>query len=315
MPDHCWLQIRDWPLFLLPILIGCSVSPPPSHLDLLQRIPLNTTLVDGNTIAYLEVGTGPPVILIHGFGGAIWHWEYQQNLLSSHYRVITPDLLGSGHSDKPDIAYTPQVLVDFFSSFMDSLGIEEATLIGNSMGAGLAMGMALRYPKRVRNLILISGFPPNVRENITSPAYQRMIDYRPPVWLARLVNNLAGRWLTRSVLKEVVFDPRLLTPLVIERSYRNRANAEFLGPLFSLLDHLSLWETEFAPHLEAISQPTLLVWGAEDRVFPVSVGQHLKKLLSRASLEIIPKSGHLPQWETPIRVNALILKFLQDQSS
>ena len=100
-------------LLLLPILLtACAASSEiPPWFDGLQRQPVHTVTVNGTRIAYLDAGGGQPVILVHGFGGSLWQWEYQQAALASHYRVITLDLPGSGLSDKPDIAYTPDEMV------------------------------------------------------------------------------------------------------------------------------------------------------------------------------------------------------------
>jgi pimeloyl-ACP methyl ester carboxylesterase len=160
----------------------------------------------------------------------MWHWEQQQKLSTSHFRIITLDLLGSGLSDKPDLDYSPEYMVSFFLAFMDKLGIPQATLIGNSMGAGLAMGVAITAPTRVSHLVLISGFPPNVRKNLTSPMYQGLINRQPPLWVMKFANYLAGRWATKMALQEIIFNPQLLTPAVIDRSYHNRSTGDAFGP-------------------------------------------------------------------------------------
>ncbi|MEK7761422.1 MAG: alpha/beta fold hydrolase, partial [Nitrospirota bacterium] len=116
-------------------MVACSSpSPIPAQFDAIERIPIHTVLVHGQQVAYLDVGTGPPVILIHGFGGSMWQWEYQQHALSQHFRVLTLDLPGAGLSDKPEIDYLPDQMLDFFVGFMDAVKIPQATLVGNSMG-------------------------------------------------------------------------------------------------------------------------------------------------------------------------------------
>ena len=151
---------------MIPILLNACATPSdiPTWFDSIQRLPIKTVQVQGHRIVYLEAGTGPPVILVHGFGGSLWQWEYQHTALSADHRVIILDLLGSGLSDKPDIDYTPSQMVEFFRAFMDALGIQRAALVGNSMGAGLVIGMALTYPDRVDRLILIGA-----REFIVAP--------------------------------------------------------------------------------------------------------------------------------------------------
>ena len=291
---------------------GCSSTVPlPPWVEFIQRVPFQTIKVKDHRVAYLDVGQGQPVILIHGFGGSMWQWEYQYHSLAQSHRVIIPDLIGSGLSDKPDIIYSPEHLVQFFREFMKSLKIEQATLIGNSMGAGLAMAMALDYPASVDRLVLISGFPAQVEANVASQQYRKFLLYRPPLWLATIGNQLAGRGTTEGLLKEIVYQQDLISASVIERSYHNRQRGGLLPPLYSLLDHLESWEKRYGPRLADISHPTLLLWGDHDRVFPLEVGIQVKTLLAKAEWQVIPESGHLPQWEQPQVVNSLIHAFLQ----
>ena len=262
-------------------------------------------------MAYLDVGKGKPVILIHGFGGSMWQWEYQYLPLAQTHRVLIPDLIGSGLSDKPEAPYSPEHLVKFFLEFMNSLEIEQAILIGNSMGAGLAMAMALDYPDRVDRLVLISGFPAQVEDSVASPQYRKFLHHRPPLWLATIGNRLAGRGTTERLLKEIVYQPELISAPIIERSFQNRQRGGLLTPLYSLLDHIDTWDERYGQRIANISHQTLLLWGDHDRVFPLDVGKQVKNILPQAEWHIIPEAGHLPQWEQPQVVNPLILSFLE----
>jgi len=303
-------------------LISCGMvscfSSPTVHSPLLETIHRSSPHfieVAGNQIAYIEGGQGDPLVFIHGFGGSIWNWEYQYTDLSTSYHVIILDLLGSGMSDKPDVPYSPKQLVKFFEQFLDSLNVQQATLIGNSLGAGLAMAMSLNSPDRVKGLILISGFPPDPRESIASSQYQQFLNRRPPLWLAKFGNWMAGRWATKTFLEEIIYDQNLITPLVVERSFQNRRKSDFLPPLFSLTDHIDQWEEEYGPRLNNIQHPTLILWGADDHVFPPVVGQQLHATIPNSQFHLISKAGHIPQWEKPSQVNALIAQFLKQFSS
>ncbi len=297
--------------FVLALSCACTTtSPPPPLIESIQRLPLKTIQVDGDQITYVDTGSGHPLILIHGLGGAIWNWEHQYMTLSSCYRVIALDLLGSGMSAKPDIRYTPSRLVTFFLHFMESLKISQATLIGNSMGAGLAMGIAITDPDRVKALVLISGFPLTLKGTIHSTLYQRYLEHRPPLWLAKIGNWLSGRWATRMVLEEIVFDHTLLTSSVIERSYQNRKRDDVLTPLYSLLENMDEWDQQYAPRIAEIQQPTLILWGEEDQVFRPRIGQKILEQIAQPTWHLIPNAGHFLQWEKPEQVNSLILDFL-----
>ncbi len=294
------------------LMAGCSSSRDiPPWFDQIQRLPIHIVTVQGHRLAYLDEGQGSPVVLLHGFGGSMWQWEYQQADLSARHRLITLDLLGSGLSDKPAIDYRPDRLIDSLQGFLDALGIERASLVGNSMGAGLATAFALAYPERVDRLVLISGLPPGIEAKLASPIMKRAVETRMPVWLIELGNRLFGSNATEKVLAEIVFDHSLLTPAVIERSNRNRIRPGLMRPLMSLRDHLPEWESEFAPRLHTIARPTLIIWGENDGLFPARVGEELHGLIPHSVLHLIPNAGHIPQWEQPRLVNELLLRFLE----
>ena len=306
--------ITNLAIFLLALfgILSCQSSPNPPIplLETIHRTSPQFINVDGNQIAYLEAGQGDPIVFIHGFAGSMWNWEYQYTGLSDSYHVVIFDLLGSGMSDKPDIAYSPENMLEFFTRFLDSLKIQRATIVGNSMGAGLAMAMALAVPDRVNALILISGFPSDIRASVASQHYQNFINRPPPLWLAKFGNWISGRWATKSLLEEIIYDQSLITPVVVERSYQNRHKSDYLPPLYSLVDHIGQWEEEFGTRLDRIQQPSLILWGAEDRVFPLSVGRELQTMLPHATFHVIANAGHIPQWEQPAQVNDLIAEFL-----
>lgn len=298
-------------ILMAAIASGCAAPQIPQWFDAFERMPIHTVLVDGHRIAYLDAGEGQPVILIHGFGGSLWQWEYQQHALSAEHRLITLDLLGSGFSDKPDLEYRPDQLVEFLRGFMDALNLPRASLVGNSMGAGLAIGMALTHPDRVDRLVLIGGLPDRVKEKLASPLIRRAIETWVPIWLASLGNWLLGQSLTETVLREIVHDPSLLTPAVIDRSIRNRRRPGLIGPLLTVARNLPLWEEGFAKRLGEIRHPTLVLWGSQDRVFPPQVGHDLHRIIPDSTFAVIPNAAHIPQWEQPQAVNPVLIKFLQ----
>jgi pimeloyl-ACP methyl ester carboxylesterase len=299
-------------ILLCHIMTACSSpSSIPTHFDAIERMPVHTVLVHDQRIAYLDVGAGPPVILIHGFGGSMWQWEYQQHQLSQHFRVLTLDLPGAGLSDKPDIDYRPDQMLDYFVGFMDAMKIPQATLVGNSMGAGLAIGMALTHPTRVAKLALVDGLPQHVMEKLTSPSVRRALESSAPSWLVSFGNTLFGSLMIESVLQEIVYDPALLTPAVLERSKRNRQLPGLIKPIMTVRENLPLWESGFAMRLATVTHPTLIFWGEEDRVFPIAVGEDLHRTIKGSRFIRIPKAGHIPQWERPDVVNPELITFIR----
>ena len=290
---------------------GCAASSEiPPWFDGIQRFPIKTVPVQGHRIAYLDEGEGPPLILIHGYGGSMWQWEYQQTL-AAHFRVITLDVIGSGLSDKPDLDYRPETLIESIRAFMDALSLPSATLVGNSMGAGVAIGMALIHPQRVHRLVLIDGLPDHVRDRLASPLMRRAVDSHLPAWLVRVGNWFFSRAGTERVLKEIVYNHALLTPAVLDRSNRNRQRPNLIAPLLSIRDSLPQWEQHFATRFHKIRQPTLILWGEQDRLFPPQVGHDLHAAIPHSHLIVIAEAGHIPQWEKPQAVNRHLLEFLR----
>lgn len=280
----------------------------------IERIPINTVLVHGQRIAYLDVGTGPTVILFHGFGGSMWQWEHQQHALAQHFRTVTLDLPGSGLSDKPDIEYLPGQMLDFCIGFMDALQIPHATLVGNSMGAGLAIGMAMTHPTRVDKLVLISGLPSHVITKLTSRSFRQALESRAPSWLVSFGNWLFGGLVTETVLKEIVHDHTLLTQAVIDRSNENRRRPGIVKPILAARNSLPSWETDFAPRISAIAHPTMIIWGEQDRIFPIAVGEELHNRIRESTFIRIPNAGHMPQWERPQLVNRSLIAYIGSAS-
>ena len=299
------------PLLALCLLAACSGQQIPSWFDTFSRIPLRTVKVDGYHLAYLDQGTGPILILIHGFGGSLWQWEYQQALSHHGYRVITVDLLGSGFSDKPALEYRPQEVLGFFIGFMDQLAIPQATLVGNSMGAGVALAVALTAPERATRLVLIGGLPANIKGRLASPLVRKGLDASVPSWLAELGVRLFGSSVGERVLREIIYDQSMITPAVLDRSKRNRRQPGLIGPILAVGKTLPDWESQYAPRLSEISLPTLIIWGEEDRIFPPSVGRGLSETIAGSRLMLVPRAGHIPQWEQPEAVNQAILAFLE----
>jgi len=291
------------------LMSGCASPEIPPWFDAIKRHPMRVATVNGDRIAYLDIGEGPPVILIHGFGGSMWQWEYQ-DALADRLRLIVVDMPGSGYSDKPDIAYTPDEVLARFVAFMDAIGLAKASLVGNSLGGGVAEGMAIRHPERVDRLVLISGLPDHVRDRLKSRTIRRALDTHLPVWIVTIGNWFAGRSVTRKVLQEVVYDHSLLTPAVLDRSYQNRKQRGVIAPLLAMGRNLPLWEEDLATKIGTIRHPTLILWGDKDEIFPPDVGHALHAQITGSRLEIVPNAGHIPQWERPDIVNPLLRAFL-----
>ena len=248
-------------------------------------------------------------MLLHGYAGAIWNWERQIEALGRRFTLFIPDLIGQGLSDKPHVAYTPTFYAEWLRSFLDAVGVTRAALVGHSMGAGLALVLALTHPDRTGRLVLISGFPERLLDHIRGSHLRRLYEIRAG-WLFGLGYHLLGRRAFRRFLGGLVWDRSLITPTLIERAYRLRKDCGKARPLWSTLTHVADWETDYASRLSAVTAPTLIVWGREDRFLPLSAGEGLHRTIPGSRLTILPDCGHLLMWERADDVNRLITDFL-----
>jgi pimeloyl-ACP methyl ester carboxylesterase len=148
-------------------------------------------------------------------------------------------------------------------------------------------------------------------DHLGSPTVRRALETSAPAWLVSVGNWLFGWSMTESILREFIYDPALITPAVLDRSNRNRRRPGQFRPLLTIGKNLPIWEEQFAPRIGKVTQRTLIVWGEEDRVFPIETGETLKQTISGSRLVRIPKAGHIPQWEQPGLVNPELLRFLQ----
>lgn len=269
--------------------------------------------VNNHRTAYIRHGEGPPLVLLHGYAGSIWNWERQIETLGRRFTLFIPDLIGQGLSDKPRVDYTPAFHADWLRGFLDAVGIKRASLIGHSMGAGLALILALTEPDRVGRLVLISGFPRGLLDHIGHSRLRRLYQSRSGL-LFGLGYHLLGRRAFRKLLGGLVWDPNLVTADVVERAARLRKNWGKARPLWSTLTHIESWERDYAPRLNAVAAPTLIIWGSDDRFVPVAAGQALHRVVPGSRLSILAQAGHLPMWERPDNVNRLITDFLATNS-
>jgi pimeloyl-ACP methyl ester carboxylesterase len=297
---------------LMPFLWGCGVPlVRPTRIDWNTSLPPKTIEVNGHTIFYTVKGQGRPLLLIHGYGAGMWVWEKQIEVLSQFYRVYAVDVIGHGFSDRPKIPYTPEAYIYFLRDFMDGVGIQKATLIGNSMGGGIAWGTAILFPERVDRLILIDCVPPDVLVRVKNESLRTLIAIRDIPFLPYLVISARSKSSMRWVLMESVSDVKLITPEVVKRQYQLSRIKGTTWVLYSTLKHAEE-VLKLKDWLSLIRQPALFIWGEQDIIFPPDVGETLHRAITGSKFQLIEESGHIPMWETPDQVNQAILSFLQE---
>ncbi len=255
---------------------------------------------------YVEKGEGSRhVLLIHGFRAHTYTWKYLIDpLAQAGYHVWAIDLIGYGLSDKPDNAiYNVDFFVQQVDAFMEAKGILQAHLVGNSMGGGLALNLALDYPHRVASLVLISalGYP------LDLPLYISLGRHISQIWAPFL-----GPRMVRRCLYEIVCNPELVTEEEVEAyclPYR------FPGGITASLLTLRQFDNQrlmdMSHRYPALKYPTLIIWGDRDWLVPV---KHYEKFIEdfpHAQHLLIANCGHIPQEEFPQEVLNAVLTFLQ----
>ena len=285
----------------------------PNRIDWNPSLSPQTIQVKGHTIFYIGKGEGEPLLLVHGYGAGFWVWEKQVDILSHSYRVYALDLLGHGFSDRPKIDYTPETYIHFLRDFMDGVGIERATLIGNSMGGGIAWAMAALFPERAKRLILINCVPPDVLKQVRNESFRMLAAVKDIPLLSYFVIASRNKNSIKAILKECVSDIRLITPEIVIRQYQLSRIRGTTWVLYSTLKN-ARDTSKMVDYFSRIHHPALLIWGERDLIFPVSVGENLHQAIQGSKLFVIEKSGHIPMWETPEVANQAILDFLKQSA-
>ncbi len=272
--------------------------------------PLDRYLqVNGINTRYWQIGeSGSKVILLHGGNGSIEFWLYNIATLAQNHQVYAFDMVGAGKSDCPDAAYSLADQAQFLHGLMAALGIDTATLIGNSMGGGVALEFTKLYPDRVDRLVLVDsmGFGPEISLGI------RLIT------LPAIVNLLRpGRWMIPAMLRSNFYDGNSLPPEWIELRYpifaipgRNHVILKLGQSNFNLFGVLPEVYQPILTSLPQISQKTLIIWGDCDRIIPVKHAYIAAERLPNSQLHIFPNCGHHPYLEYPTQFDRLVLAFL-----
>jgi pimeloyl-ACP methyl ester carboxylesterase len=252
--------------------------------------------VFGQKIHYLEAGTGPVLILLHGLGGDASNWSYNIIPLSQKFHVIVPDQLGFGASDKPFTNYRVATYVAFLDKFLSELKIERASLVGNSLGGWIAASYALAHPEKVERLVLVdaAGFAPPKDFDLNS--------------LSGL--NPSTREGTRALIGLVFYNKQFSSDLFVDAFLEKRLAAGDGYTIQSLVESIKRGEDFLDNRLARLKQPTLVIWGKEDGLIKLSDGERFQREIPGARLVVYEGCGHVPQLEKAAEFNAEVLKFV-----
>jgi pimeloyl-ACP methyl ester carboxylesterase len=276
------------------------------------QMELRTAVLHGRPVTYAAAGSGPVLLLIHGMGGGYENWREVIEPLARRYTVIAPDLPGHGASGPSSGDYSVGALAVGLRDLLLALGHERATLVGHSLGGGIAMQLAYQFPELAERLVLVSsgGLGPEVSLVLRAVAL-------PGSELCIAMTARAAGWLGPAVgrgLAAVRFRPSPATAEVA-RGYVSLSDparrSAFLSTLRSVIN-VGGQRIDASDRLYLTAGiPALIVWGARDPVIPVSHGERAHAAIVGSRLEIFDGVGHIPQLEAPERFVAVIERFLK----
>lgn len=265
----------------------------------------------GDRIAYRDEGDGEVLLLIHGMAGSSGTWRSVIPALSKRFRVIAPDLLGHGESAKPRTDYSLGAFAVWLRDFLDQVGVSQATVVGHSLGGGVAMQFVYQHPDYAKRLILISsgGLGPDVGwvlRLLAAPGAELVLPIIAPTpvlsagdkvrsWLRSAgIQSPRGAelWSAYSSLSDGQTRQSFLRTL--------RSVVDYRGQAVSALNRLSLRE----------DLPVMAIWGERDGIIPVDHAYAAHQARTDARLEILPDVGHFAQVEAPNQVVELIEDFI-----
>jgi 2-hydroxy-6-oxo-octa-2,4-dienoate hydrolase len=251
---------------------------------------------------YLEAGAGPPVVLVHGSGPGVTayaNWRLTMPGLAPHFRVLAPDMAGFGFSDKPGGVADLAAWVGQLTGFLDALGIERASVVGNSFGGSIGIRLAVDHPDRVDRLVLMgaTGISFPITEGL-----DQVWGYQPSFEnMRRILDYFAySRELVSDELAEVRYRAAL-APGVQEAF-----SAMFPAPRQRWVEAITTPEAK----IRAIPHETLIIHGREDKVIPLDNAYRLLGLIERSELHVFGRCGHWSQIEWAADFNALLVRFL-----
>ena len=275
--------------------------------------------VDGLRIHCFVAGeSGSPVMLLHGGGVDSAHlsWGRVIGPLSDHHRVFAPDFPGYGQSDKPEIKYTMDFYITFLTHLLDELHLERISLVGLSMGGGIALGFALRFPEQVEKLVLVA--PYGILGKVSAHKLSYLFVHIP--YLDELSNRLlsSSRGIVRwTLLSGLIYSPQRLSPEMLAEVYQE-AHQPGAGKAFiSFQRDEVFWNglrSNFTDRLHEITAPTLFIRGSADAAVPLPPVQRAHELIKGSELYSMQECRHWAPGEKPAEFSRVVLECLNRES-
>ncbi len=292
---------------------AATAPPPPARPPWMQvdwRSHLRWVHVQERPVNVLDIGAGPAVVFLHGLAGCWQNWLQNIVPLAADHRVVAIDLPGFGESAMPARPISVSGYARTVVEVLDALGLEQATIVGNSMGGFVGCEMAIRFPQRIERLALVAGAGLSLRHM----RHERKAGARARVEnllffaLGRLARHtdlvVRSRRLRRGLLLLVVAHPEQLpAPLIAEQAH-GAGKPGFDDALEAMTAY------PIRDRLGEISCPTLIVWGEDDRLVPVRDAAEFEWLIGDARRIVYPDTGHMVMLERPERFNADLRAFI-----
>ena len=267
--------------------------------------------IHGHDVSYRTGGEGPAVLLIHGMAGSSRTWKDVMPILAEDHTVLAPDLLGHGESAKPMGDYSLGAFASGLRDLMGVLGIERATIVGQSLGGGVAMQLAYQHPELAERLVLVcaGGLGRDVSwmlRALTLPGSELVM----PVIFPPFVRDRG------NAISKALSDKGIRAPHVAEmwQAYASLAGAEnrraFLRTLRAVVDPGGQTVSAMDRIYLAAGLPTLIVWGDNDPIIPLAHGLAAHEAIEGSRLEIMEGCGHFPHVEAPVEFAAILEDFL-----
>jgi pimeloyl-ACP methyl ester carboxylesterase len=267
--------------------------------------------IHGQRLAYYDEGSGEAILLIHGMAGSSVTWREILPTLAKKYRVIAPDLLGHGQSAKPRTDYSLGAFAVGLRDLLDELGVDSATIVGQSLGGGIAMQFLYQHPDYCRRLVLISsgGLGQDVGmilRLLSAPGAEFVMPLIAPNFVLRAGNSVKSR-LTSMGLRS----PRGAEMWSAYSSFSDpKTRASFLRTLRSVVDYRGQSVSALNRLQLKADLPTLAIWGENDNIIPVDHAYAALEARPDCRLEVLPGVGHFAHVEAPTRVVELIDDFI-----
>ncbi|MEA2407337.1 MAG: hypothetical protein QOE69_1456 [Thermoleophilaceae bacterium] len=267
--------------------------------------------VDGIPINYVDVGSGDedPVVLVHGLGGQWQNWLENIPRLAQDRRVVAMDLPGFGLTPESDGEVSISGYGRCVNSLCDKLGLGAISLVGNSMGGYIAAEVAIQFPERVAQLVLVSAAGISSAETLQAPILTigRVATALATNSVARHRHLASRRWTRHISLALVARYPGRLKPdLAYEGFFKGAGKGGFDDALRASLDY------DFRDRLPDVKVPTLIVWGEKDSIIPVRDADEFERLIEDSRKVVMRDTGHIPMAERPQAFNDVLVDFLAE---